>query len=134
MTREVRLIDLKVRFMRHPQLIGWVLLGVVLFAPVVAATDFSNCSELVQTALEATNNVCDATSRNSACYGHVKLQAEPQPGFGPFKFDAAGDKVSVAHLNSLSLSPMDMTTGTWGVALLRLQADIPDDKPQNVNL
>src|SRR5262249_20893711 len=59
---------------------------------------------------------------------------EPQPGFGPFSFDKVGDTVSVAHLNSLKLSPMDMLTGTWGVALLRLQADIPDDKPQNVNL
>jgi hypothetical protein len=120
--------------MQYSRTITWFILSVVLFTPLVAATQYEGCSQLVQTALEATNDVCEATSRNSACYGHVKLDAEAQPGFGPFKFDEVGDTVNVAHLNTLRLSPMDMTDGTWGVALLRLQADIPDDKPQNVNL
>jgi hypothetical protein len=120
--------------MRYPRFINWGLLALLSFGPLIAATGYDVCSELVKTALQATNDVCEATSRNSACYGHLKLQAEPQPGFGPFSFDKVGDTVSVAHMNSLRLSPMDMLTGTWGVALLRLQADIPDDKPQNVNL
>ncbi|MEO8611880.1 MAG: hypothetical protein ABI690_28540 [Chloroflexota bacterium] len=120
--------------MRYPRLLSWGLLALLSFGPLIAATGYDVCSELVKTALQATNDVCEATSRNSACYGHLKLQAEPQPGFGPFSFDKVGDTVSVGHLNSLRLSPMDMLTGTWGVALLRLQADIPDDKPQNVNL
>lgn len=120
--------------MRYPRLITWGLLSVLSFGPLLAATGYDVCSELVKTALQATNNVCEDTSRNSACYGHLKLQAEPQPGFGPFSFDKVGDTVSVAHLNTLRLSPMDMQTGTWGVALLRLQADIPDEKPENVNL
>lgn len=120
--------------MRYMRLITWGLLSMLSFGPLIAATGYDVCSELVKTALQATNDVCEATGRNSACYGHLKLQAEPQPGFGPFSFDKVGDTVSVAHLNSLKLSPMDMQNGTWGVALLRLQADIPDDKPQNVNL
>jgi hypothetical protein len=120
--------------MRYPRLITWGLLSLLSFGPLIAATGYDVCTDLVRTALEATNDVCEGTGRNRACYGHVKLQAEPQPGFGPFAFDKVGDTVSVAHLNSLKLSPMDMQTGTWGVALLRLQADIPDEKPQNVNL
>jgi len=120
--------------MRYLRITTWALLSLVLFAPLLAVTQYNVCTELVQTALAATDDLCVDTRRNSACYGHVQLDAEPQAGFAPFKFDEVGDMVSVAHLNTLRLSPMDMEEGTWGVALLRLQADIPDEKPQNVNL
>jgi hypothetical protein len=120
--------------MRYLRSITWALLSLVLFGPLLAATEYEVCTELVKTALEATDDVCVNTGRNSACYGHVQLEAEPQVGFESFKFDEVGDTVGVAHLNTLRLSPMDLQAGTWGVALLRLQADIPDDKPQNVNL
>lgn len=120
--------------MRYLKSITWALLSLVLFGPLLAATEYEVCTELVKTALEATDDVCVNTGRNSACYGHVQLEAEAQAGFESFKFDEVGDTVGVAHLNTLRLSPMDLQAGTWGVALLRLQADIPDDKPQNVNL
>ena len=120
--------------MRYLRSITWALLSLVLFGPLLAAVEYDVCTELVKTALEATDDVCVNTGRNSACYGHVQLEAEPQAGFESFKFDEVGDTVSVAQLNTLRLSPMDLQAGTWGVALLRLQADIPDDKPQNVNL
>jgi len=120
--------------MRPMRFITWAFLSVVLFAPLIAVMQFEACSELVTTALAATDNVCVDTGRNRACYGNSELAAEPQPGFGPFKFDEAGDTINVAQLNTLRLSPMDLDNGTWGVALLRLQADIPDSKPENVNL
>jgi len=93
------------------------------------------CSVIVKNALDATNQICDGTGRNQACYGHVQVRAEPQPGAGTFKFDRVGEKVDVAALKSLHLSPMDTSEGTWGVALMHLQANLPDTQPgENVTL
>ena len=129
--------------MWHSRVIIWSFLSLVFFTPIFASTasspansspEYDQCTQLVKAALETTDQVCDATGRNYACYGHDNLSAEANPGFGPFHFNQAGDTVNVAYLNSLRLSPMNIEAGTWGVALLELQADIPDDKPQNVSL
>jgi hypothetical protein len=61
------------------------------------------------------------------------LQIEPQPNVRLFEFDTAGDVVAVSALQSLQTAPLDEATGTWGVALLRLQANLPNTLPgQNV--
>jgi len=112
----------------------WTVFSLVLIVPVIALTQAGDCTELVQTALEATDDVCEATGRNQACYGHIMLEAEPQPGVESLDFDAVGDRIDVDELDSLRLSPMNETEGTWGVALMRLQADIPEEKPENITL
>ncbi|MBN1964903.1 MAG: hypothetical protein JW910_09665 [Anaerolineae bacterium] len=94
-----------------------------------------SCPEIVAQALEAADQLCDATGRNEACYGHLALEAVPGAGVTDFKFTASGDIVSLADLQSLTLSPMDTTAGTWGVAVFRLQANLPDTLPgQNVTM
>jgi hypothetical protein len=129
--------------MRYSRLIIWASLSVLLVIPLIASNtpsaavsaQYDTCTELVETALTTTDEVCNGTNRNQACYGHDMLSAEAQPGVVEnFDFSAAGDRVNVGYLNSLRLSPMNLDEGTWGVALLELQADIPDDKPQNVSL
>jgi hypothetical protein len=120
--------------MRYIRLAIWTLLSVVLLSPVIAVMQAEVCRDIVQAALDRTDEVCDGTGRNRACYGHDMLNAEPHPGFEEFKFEKAGDTVAVGQINSLRLSPMDVEAGTWGVALMEVQADIPDDKPQNVSV
>jgi hypothetical protein len=89
----------------------------------------------VQTALSATNNACQNTGRNQACYGNVRLTAEPQPGVANFGFDQQGDIVDVGRLKKLQLSAWNEAKKEWGVALMRLQANLPDTLPgQNVTL
>jgi uncharacterized protein YgiM (DUF1202 family) len=69
------------------------------------------------------------------CYGHVRLDAEPQPGFGPFDFVQPGDKINVTGIQSLRVSAMNPLTGDWGVAMLHVQANLPNAVPgQNVTL
>jgi len=93
------------------------------------------CAAFVKEALAATDDVCTDTGRNEACYGHISLSAEPQSDDVPFKFDEVGDKVDVARLSRLSLTPMDVEADVWGVALLKVQADIPDEvKDANVSV
>ncbi len=103
------------------------LIGVVM---VSAAQD---CPTLVGTALKTVGDACADTGRNQACYGNIKLLVEPESGAGQLTFRQKGDLVNLADVKSLRLSAMDPTSDTWGVALLRVQANLPDTVPgQNV--
>lgn len=109
----------------------WSLFVLLVFATRVAAQ--ADCPSIVQAALDATDEQCSTTSRNQACYGNVNLQAAPQPGAGDFTFTTPGDIVGVDAIQTLSLSSQVKETGEWGVALMRLQANIPESTPgQNV--
>jgi hypothetical protein len=93
----------------------------------------ADCPAIVQTALDATDAACVGTGRNQACYGNIDLSVVPQEGSPPFDFDAPGDIVDVAGVRSLELEPLDAASDIWGIALLRLQANIPETLPgQNV--
>jgi hypothetical protein len=109
-------------------------LSLLLIAPLIAATQYGDCTDLVNYALDATKSVCTSTNRNQACYGHVLLDAQPQPGTGPLSFNKVGDRVDLTRLDSLRLSPMNIADQTWGVALLKLQADIPDQSSPSTNV
>jgi hypothetical protein len=109
----------------------WMLLTIIVVVPVVAAPD---CPAVVTTALATTDELCETTGRNQACYGNVRVEAEPQPGIENFDFDQAGDRVPVTALQSLRLSPMEVDSGAWGVAMMRLQASIPSSTPEDVTL
>jgi len=107
----------------------WILTLIV--GVVIAQADA--CPALVTEALEAVDTFCEDTGRNQACYGNVQLEAEPNTGVADFAFEQVGDIVDVNEILTLQLSAMDVGNDIWGVALMRLQADIPDTLPgQNV--
>jgi hypothetical protein len=110
-----------------------MVLAFLFVTPFVALTQDGECTTFVKQALAATDKVCTDTGRNEACYGHISLDAQPQAQDSSFKFDAVGDKVDVARVSRLRLSPMDVKTDVWGVALLKVQADIPNSMP-NTNV
>lgn len=91
------------------------------------------CPAIVETALDTVDAVCSLTGRNQTCYGHVELSAEAQPGVEQLIFHRAGDIANVSDVRSLRLAPLDEDSGEWGLALMRLQANLPDTLPgQNV--
>ncbi len=105
----------------------------VLLCFVPAALAQSDCPAIVQTALDAADELCADTGRNQACYGHVALSAVAQPSAADFTFEQVGDVVDVSTIQSLRLNPMDVAADTWGVVLMRLQANLPESLPgQNV--
>ncbi len=112
-------------------LVCGVMLGAatIAYAPERAAAQGGDCSILVETALVTAGEYCNDMDRNQVCYGHTMLTVDAQPDAVGFRFQMAGDIVNVAALRSLSGSPLDPSTGEWGVALLRLQPDLPDLLP-----
>ena len=100
-------------------------------APAVIAQ--GACPDIVQAALDAADTLCEATGRNQACYGHVAVEAVPQDDVTSFEFESVGDIEDVTQIQSMRLQPMNETEQTWGVAVMRLQANLPGTLPgQNV--
>ncbi len=113
--------------------IAAILFAWLCAAPIRMSAQGFTCPQIVETALAATDQFCADIGRNQACYGNIQLDAELRPTAANTRFQVAGDVVNVADLQSLRLSPMDVTTGEWGVAMMKLQANLPDTLPgQNV--
>jgi hypothetical protein len=110
-----------------------IILATLFLCIVPIALAQSSCPAIVQTALDAADQLCANTGRNQACYGHVALNAVAQPTAADFNFEQVGDVVDVSTIQSLRLNPMDVAADTWGVVLMRLQANLPESLPgQNV--
>lgn len=109
----------------------WIAFGLLFCVSMAAAQ--TDCPTLVQTALDTAASACEATGRNEVCYGNVLLSAEPQADAADFRFETAGDVAALGDIQTLALTGLDEAAGTWGVALMRVQANIPDTLPgQNV--
>lgn len=104
-----------------------VLTSFALFAFALVASA-QECSAFVQQALALANDNCIETGRNQACHGYVNVEAQPRPNTDAFPF-GLGDIANLTSVQTLTTSPLDETTGEWGVALLRVQANLPDTLP-----
>jgi uncharacterized protein YgiM (DUF1202 family) len=101
----------------------------------IVAAQVSECSEMIQIALEAAEEQCEDAGRNQVCYGYTALIAEAQPDATDFTFEKVGDIADVAAIQRLQLAGLDVENGIWGVVLMRVQANIPDTLPgQNVTV
>jgi hypothetical protein len=107
----------------------------LIFMSVVPVLAQDDCPLLVESALEAAELQCNSVSRNQACYGNINLQAEGQPEAPPITFTAPGDIADLNRIRNLRLDGMNTSTGVWGIAMMRVQANLPDSNPaQNVTI
>ncbi|NWF71165.1 MAG: hypothetical protein HXY40_18945 [Chloroflexi bacterium] len=112
-----------------------LLLALVLLCLAPLALAQTDCPALVEAALHTASAACADLGRNQACYGNVLLQATPRGDVPTFTFEQTGDIVNIADIDTLQLSSMSLSDGTWGVGLMKLQANLPDTVPgQNVTL
>lgn len=111
------------------------LLLLFAFSTVSAqtATPDSTCGAMVQQAMREVESGCAETGRNQACYGYVSLQATARDGVTNFQFTQRGDIANVADLSSVQLEPLNTAADTWGILMMKLQANLPETLPgQNV--
>ncbi len=98
------------------------LFGVVV--SVGAQRHSETCPPVVEAALTQTSTLCGATGRNEICYGFDALRAEPGDALA-----APGDVTPISRIQSVTLAGLDATIGQWGMALARLQVNLPDTLP-----
>ncbi len=93
----------------------------------------SDCPAAIQEALQSANQFCSSAGRNQVCYGNTSISATNWDGEPLTDFGQPGNLVNAGDVASLVTAPFDMETKNWGVAVMRLQANIPDTLPgQNV--
>ena len=109
-------------------LISGLLLVLAAFGIVATAQD-DICPILVQDALEQMGDNCGGLGRNSACYGFTRVDStfmtEQTEGF----FSAPADQAALAQLETISTRPLDLDLDQWGIAVMSVQANVPNALP-----
>ncbi|MEO8607379.1 MAG: LysM peptidoglycan-binding domain-containing protein [Chloroflexota bacterium] len=92
------------------------------------------CDQLVTTALETADQACSKVGRNQACYGNSLIDAELQEN-SPDVFNKVGNIANLFSIKQLTTAPLDTASQVWGIAVLKVQANLPDTLPgQNVTV
>jgi uncharacterized repeat protein (TIGR01451 family) len=125
--------------MRRHQLLILVSLTFVLLAGFVtlqqsqAQTTEGLCLPIVRQALDAVGNNCSSFNRNSACYGYDDVVAAFVETVSSGSFSEPNDSEELASFERIETQPFDSERDTWGIALMNVQANLPDTFPgQNV--
>ncbi|MBN1287117.1 MAG: hypothetical protein JXB47_17080 [Anaerolineae bacterium] len=119
---------------RRPLLLtvlAWLFL-ILLAIPTVLLTaqpDDETCPAIVNTALQAVGDSCGFLNPDEACYGHVDIDATFWDPNANLVFEAPADRVDLPSLRTVVTSPLDEETGAWGVAVMNLQANLPEVAP-----
>ena len=95
----------------------------------VAFGQVGTCPDLVEFALQEIGENCTDVSRNSACYGYNQVSAtftEPVPDD---YFVQPADQAELISLDTLATSPLNLDEDIWGVAIMNVQANVPDTIP-----
>ena len=116
----------------HGLWLGFIISLLAISAPA-AALSSSACQTVINQALQTMQDKCSNISRNSVCYGNNQITTQFADNPVTPAFNRLGDVVSIKQIKTLLTSPLDLQNNTWGLALLKLQANLPDTMPgQNV--
>jgi hypothetical protein len=106
--------------------LGYALMGMSV---AVAAAQPATCTALVSEALRAVDTNCTDLGRNSVCYGFNRVDAsfftQAEEGF----FSEPADRAALTELASIQTAPLDVDSGQWGVAMMNVQANVPNTLP-----
>src|SRR5258708_21053950 len=99
---------------------------------VSAPAQAGSCQAILTKAYQAIQEACGTLDRNKACYVNDNVSAELSSAASG-SFSMPGDKLPIKVIKSIAASPLDLQKQTWGLSLLKLQANLPDTLPgQNV--
>jgi hypothetical protein len=89
----------------------------------------SNCSALVQQALQAVDDNCSELERNTACYAYNQVDATFLQEVENDFFALPSDRADLTFLNTIQTAPLDEVNDLWGIAMMSVQANVPNTLP-----
>lgn len=99
------------------------------FAWQVALAQETACQAIVAGALQDLARHCAALERNSVCYGHQHIAVSFAAHAGAPGFSAPGQRAPLLSVQRIQSSGLQPENRHWGVAILHLQADLPQTRP-----
>ncbi len=105
-----------------------LILGISL-RTTEAQINVETCPTIIEDALNAVGNNCGGLDRNSACYGNNLVEASFTEAIGNDFFSRPADRSPISSISTISTTPLETALGEWGIALLSIQANLPDTLP-----
>ncbi len=105
-----------------------VLFSLLVFVPLQAQGPDS-CPVLVEEAIAQADRNCDLLGRNEVCYGTRSVQASFFEMIQSDTFTQPADLANINDLQAISTQALDLNTGEVGVAIMKLQAMLPNTLP-----
>lgn len=123
--------------MKQQQAAVWVIMALLvvgLFSLIprqgqAQPSGDSSCPALVELALSEVGNNCADLPRNSACYGFNRVNSTFAETVANEFFSRPADRAALASMKTIQTSALDLDLGEWGVAVLNVQANVPDTLP-----
>ncbi len=78
--------------------------------------------------MQASDSFCNEIGSNKACYGNNTIKADLEPDTTE-QFSERGDIVDVEKVRRISASPLKLESNEWGVAVLKVIANLPRSQP-----
>lgn len=100
----------------------------LLLSVSIVFAQAADCPAFVDQALDTVGETCAGVGRNQVCYGNSAVDAEFDVASG-VSFTIPGDRANVFDLQHLATAPLLPAENVWGVAVLALQANLPDALP-----
>ena len=115
--------------LHHWLLLCLLLVGAVSIIAPQRMEAQNTCPTLVQTALEQMGNNCTSLGRNSACYGFTRVDSTFF-GEAPLDFfSKPSDQAELAHIESITTAPLNLSDDQWGIAVMNVQVNVPGALP-----
>lgn len=89
----------------------------------------NSCPEIVRQALFSLGSNCANMGRNSACYGFNSVNTVFAQSVDTGFFSRPADRSELSLIERLTTSPLDEALASWGIAVLNVQANVPDTLP-----
>ncbi|MCA0456365.1 MAG: LysM peptidoglycan-binding domain-containing protein [Chloroflexi bacterium] len=116
--------------LRRLAVMVFLMMGLsVVLNPAEAQTNNAACPALVEMALTQVGNNCADMGRNTACYGFNQLTARFNQAVDGNYFQKPSDRVELGILSSIQTAPLDLDNDQWGIAVMNVQANVPDTLP-----
>lgn len=111
------------------KLLLWILLVSFGISRPLLATAQETCPDLVLQAVETVGASCMNMGRNSVCYGNRSIDAVLTRPLSVEFFNEPSDQIQLVDVQSLHTAPLNLELSTWGIAVLNLQANLPQVLP-----
>jgi len=100
---------------------------------IIVSAQATECPVDFDSALITANGICLGTGRNQVCYGNndVNLMSYDEASID---FNAPGDLADINKIRTLSLSALDVESGQWGIAIMRLLANLDPSQSEDVTV
>ena len=111
-------------------IVGLLVLGLAAALGYTSAQPTSGaCPAFVEQAIAQLEDNCGDMPRNSACYGYYRVGATFTEPVDTDTFSEPSDQVGLTTLASITTTPLDADAGEWGIAVLNVQANVPNSLP-----